>query len=461
MVRRVTLILWALAVALGIPTSLAQSSFDSGVWTPLGVAGLGHVQAVAVSPSYPQDGTLVALRPGNTDSPFQRSRDAGATWEALPSPPFSPGRLGFFGFGPRDGSSPVLFLLQYGGRPADPRDWSLYRSDNLGTSWQAGIVAPPIPERATYRNWPPDANAQLQISPAFAQDGIVLLIGSGTLYLSQDWGATWTEVPMNGRVNDVRFSPDFGRDGTLFAAVVGDDPRSTEDHPGVLRSSDRGGSWTPMPQGLEADGLSYRYVHHLTISPTFAEDHTLFAVASVPSADAQCLNVGPGVRRRLTVFRSLDAAASWQSVRSLGNACGDGVTIAMSPSFADDGVVLLSSTPGTGGPSSVTCTVLRSDSRGDAWTGIRDSPAQGSCVGPLFYGDRITSIVLSSRSRSLTWSLSADGGLTWAQFSPPATRLSPVSQLAIAASPTFGRDHTVFMGELDDLWRYAPMSSAH
>src|SRR5204863_321401 len=89
-------------------------------------------------------------------------RDAGLTWEPLPNEPFGAGRLGFFGFPLHAAATPVLFGLRYA-EPSDPRAWSLFRSDDLGTSWQQALMAPlsSVPPIRIGRQTPPRTSRSL------------------------------------------------------------------------------------------------------------------------------------------------------------------------------------------------------------------------------------------------------------------------------------------------------------
>src|SRR5689334_12583614 len=82
-----------LAAAMSPQPSAAQAPRES--WARLGPQGPGHIRAMAVAPSWPTDGLILALRAQG----LLRSRDAGKTWERLALPfPIADGDLQFFGF---------------------------------------------------------------------------------------------------------------------------------------------------------------------------------------------------------------------------------------------------------------------------------------------------------------------------------------------------------------------------
>jgi hypothetical protein len=202
--------------------------------------------------------------------------------------------------------------------------------------------------------------------------------------------------------------------------------------------------------------LPHRYVHQIAVSPTYGEDRTVFAVASVPAAGyVGCLRSGPAVRRDARLFRSTDAGESWQMVEAVGGVCTVHVGLAMSPDFARDGTVLFSNTPGTGGPTSRGCYLARSDTRGETWDPVRMH--HGACFAPQFMGDRTRfAVVYGYGSLWRIWQISRNGGRSWREFLPRPPQGNPAGELALAASPSFATDGTIFLGWANDLWRYAP-----
>ena len=109
-----------------------------------------------------------------------------------------------------------------------------------------------------------------------------------------DGGRSWEAVNdgLGGlRVQSMLVSPEFGSDSTLVAGTTA----------GLFRSTDGGGSWTRLRDGLR-EGSTFLAV---AFSPDYASDNTLFA-----GTDAD------------GVFRSEDGGESWQPVnhglRTLG-----------------------------------------------------------------------------------------------------------------------------------------------
>ncbi|NEQ52212.1 MAG: glycosyl hydrolase, partial [Leptolyngbya sp. SIO3F4] len=163
----------------------------------------------------------------------------------------------------------------------------------------------------------------MDVSPNYAEDGsLALTTYVGKILMSDDQGETW-ELTMNGvevpRLNgsfeptyqdprrffDIAFSPNYGKDRTLFTAGLWTK---------FLRSTNGAKSWSIHSLSTEARGLT------LLVSPEFATDKTLF--------------VG---NQAGIIFRSTNGGKSVEQVAKVpwdrGN---DSPSMAISPSFAED-----------------------------------------------------------------------------------------------------------------------------
>ncbi len=177
----------------------------------------------------------------------------------------------------------------------------------------------------------PSVVTALAISPDFEKDGSVFAGVSGGVLRSADGGRGWNSaifpppVPM---VSSLVISPNFAQDGTLFAGTMED---------GVLISTDAGTHWAAWNFGL----LDLNILA-LAISPTFEQDETIWAgsetglfcstnggrawrevVLPAGQAAVTALAVSPGFAADRTLFagtdgsglfRSLDGGAHWQPV---------------------------------------------------------------------------------------------------------------------------------------------------
>src|SRR5262249_33485298 len=154
------------------------------------------------------------------------------------------------------------------------------------------------------------ARAIFVYSPNFEDDGVAFLALDDRFYRTTDAGLTWAEaaLPASGdstthqAIQNVVPSPDFAHDQTVYA-TIGTSPYAlypalggVKESPGFLYlangvtsigivvSHDGGQTWTIADNGLDLGGAPYHYVRELVISPTFAQDHTLFAWAWGPSS---------------------------------------------------------------------------------------------------------------------------------------------------------------------------------
>lgn len=182
----------------------------------------------------------------------------------------------------------------------------LLRSQDGGASWQTVLDArliSPYPEPSGGRF------TQVRISPAFAQDETLFaaytdgVSGPGRLYRSLDGGNSWRQlVALTQPVRALRISPTFAQDATLFVILGGGQT--------VHRSTDGGANWSEFP----FDPASGFVGQDLALSPNFAQDGILFAAGFGPS------------------LVSRNQGESWQPLNAPGPTYG----IALSPNFATD-----------------------------------------------------------------------------------------------------------------------------
>lgn len=428
----------ALLVPAGAPPLRAQeAAYD---WALLGPAGPTPIRTLATAPGWPSDGLILATR---ADA-LVRSRDGGRSWERLPLP--GPGITALHVVA---GAGWRAVLAAYG-RPSQETGRAILRSTDDGTTWQqvldaSGVVAG-------------RSGGELFVSSAGA-DGPVFALLDGRLSRTDDGGATWEAVePVPGqRIQRVVFSPAFVEDRTIFLAVVSADfpgvgsirpPADgvwpNESSAGILVSADAGRTWTAAATGLEADGAPYRHVQALAISPTFARDGTLFAAAWGPSGTVQYSNVTV-YTPRAAVFRSRDRGGTWEPVA----AGGQRTLLALSPTFADDGVAILAASSSFVSPASSTCRVSRSGDGGATWeTVIGPSSYEGCADLRLVTGGADGLAVVF---KAVGWLFSVDGGRAWKAQAPPLLGL--LRSLA-AAPPHAGGPPAVLFGTDTGIWAF-------
>jgi photosystem II stability/assembly factor-like uncharacterized protein len=181
------------------------------------------------------------------------------------------------------------------------RSSGLYRSLDGGRSWTFALdnlaLSEPLPVTTC------------ALSPAFAHDGLVLAGAPGGLFHSTDTGLNWKALIFPNpppTASALAFSPNFEKDGTVFAATMED---------GVFISQNGGEHWAAWNFGL----LDLN-VMSLAISPAFATDETIYAGAETG------------------IFRSTNGGRAWREIE-LPFGYEAVLCMAISPNFAADGTL--------------------------------------------------------------------------------------------------------------------------
>lgn len=174
-------------------------------------------------------------------------------------------------------------------------------SDDLGEFWNEVAVSTPTP---------PIRGPVIAVSPDFATDQTVFFgTLKGDVHRSTGGGAAgWTHLSnAGGRIRSMIVSPDYTVDGTLFAGI----------DTGVVKSTDGGSTWVPVGPVMTSPQIA--------ISPAFATDQTLFAATSAG------------------LFVTTDGGTTWNGVTGGPLTATSHVeAVALSPDFANDGIVLVS-----------------------------------------------------------------------------------------------------------------------
>lgn len=272
----------------------------------------------------------------------------------------------------------------------------LYRSTDGGASW-----------RLAYESLGAGgALSTLSVAACTGPDRLPLVFAglSGELLRSTDAGETWELAPKPRPApifTALAPSPDFARDGTLFAGTIED---------GVLTYADSGRAWMMWNFGLLDTNVLC-----LAVSPAFATDRAIFA----------------GVQSGL--FRSSDGGRSWREV-DLPGGYGAVLCLALSPRFAEDGA-LYAGTESSG--------MLCSDDGGRSWRRIGQNlltePINSILVGPDF---PVKPELLVLHGGELLFS--ADGGETWGAWR--GERLAGLQVTAALAPRGFDDGAPVLIG---------------
>jgi photosystem II stability/assembly factor-like uncharacterized protein len=262
-------------------------------WTQTNGPWLEYIRRIRFDPDDPD--TLIVS--SNTGSGVVKSTDAGQTWHEISGPAGAGGisPMNVFGLAMDPVDKQVLYAGTANGR--------LYATDDGGVSW--GLL------------WQysevDDALWTVEVDPA-DHDRLFVGMGDytgcdGRIYRSEDRGQTWHKVldvdaanPWDGGlISHIAFDPT--NSNTMYATTgIGDwcggtvpgDPDAWSF--GIWKSTDGGGSWVPINDGLEDLTVS-----HMVIDPT--DPDTLYAGVGCVDDDIAL----PG-----NVFKSTDGGASWQ-----------------------------------------------------------------------------------------------------------------------------------------------------
>lgn len=222
----------------------------------------------------------------------------------------------------------------------------------------------------------------------------------------------WIKTSLSvGPIGNVVVSPSFAADHTMFALSVGV----------VYRTRDAGATWELTSAGLHGSAQSYGGGNSIALSPNFQNDRTVF----VGTSDG--------------LFRSVDAGDSWQLLPTMHGTSDS--YVALSPDFPIDGTLFY------GG-----VVIVKSTDRGQTWTNVLD-------LGPLFDGNaRLTApVAFAPDFRSSghvfavvgNWSgpaqllASSDRGSTWQRSTIPGPDGIDPPSLAIAGGHGA---YTIFVG---------------
>jgi hypothetical protein len=210
---------------------------------------------------------------------------------------------------------PISMLL------ADPRDGTLFaaealghfgvklqRSRDQGATWQE-IPAPAFPKTGTEG---PSVSYLFCLEPGAADQPGWIWCGTipGALFLSKDHGDTWS---LNEALHALPERKDWMGGGFDDAGVASIciDPRDAAHMTigvstgGVWSSSDGGTHWTAASQGMRAD----YFPEPRNQAPEVQDIHRLVQCPAAPDA--------LWVQHHNGVFRSTDAARSWQEVTTI------------------------------------------------------------------------------------------------------------------------------------------------
>jgi photosystem II stability/assembly factor-like uncharacterized protein len=379
---------------------LLMKSTDGGLtWRVVPNFPNDEATGIAVSPSYAADGTVFVATSGAS---LRKSTDRGATWTDVGGPL---------------GTSVAAVALS-----------SAYGSD--GTLFAAGGVGQLFTSSDGGGAWTPLAVGgspvvTIAVSPAFGSDRTVVAGTTGQgVFRSTDGGASWSAL--NGGLSDLSvtalaFSPAYGTDQTIVAGTAS---------AGVFVSQGDG-TWSAMNPGLTDLAITA-----IALSPAYATDRTLFAAT-----------------RTAGVFKSTDSGASWTKTGTVPRAPSDQTgshyrSLAVSPVYQIDQTVFLATFEG----------LWRSQNSGSLWRYLELLPPsllRSVSISPAFTTDQ--TMFASTYGGGMI--RSADGGQSWATGNAALVNCYPDPT---AVSPDFSTDRVIFAGTVwglqkrvvadDDAW---------
>ena len=365
--------------------------------------GAGGLVSVAFSPHYASDQTLLAgFSMWNIGSGIYKSTDGGRIW-----------RLASRGLS--DLQVQEVAFAADGTAFARTTRHGLFKSTDGGDHWTA--LEEPQTDRPTSRH-----ARTLAISPDYAADGTLFLsldeMDRYVVLKSTNGGQSWEEV-LNRTARLLAISPPLpppqswggkrGGDRTVYAVLSG---------AGLMRSTDGGETWQAANSGLVYEDTA---LSDLVLSPSFAEDKTLYALFG-----------GEGIPR---LYRSTDGGDNWKVFE-------EDIPIS---AFAllPDGDLLLGTVYGS-------IDGLRAE--GLVWEDLKVElgglNVYDLAISPSYGQDQTVYAATSTAGVFV----SHDGGRSWQETGfPGRTGFDP---LHLAVSPDYAGDQTIFAASSVGVYRW-------
>ncbi len=397
-IRRVSIALGLVALALlaiGSPLvaqALPSSLFAELRWRHIGPFRAGRVNGVSGVPGRPHEFYF-----GSVGGGVWKTTNAGRTWvPVFDAQPIA--SIGAIGVAP---SNPDVVYVGTG--EADMRSQishgnGMYRSADAGRTWtHLGL----------------DGTRQIGrvlVDPRSADVVFVAALGHAYganadrgVYRTRDGGRTWAHVLFkneNVGAIDLAFEP--GNPETIYASLWNTRrppwsiyPPSYGPGGGVFKSIDGGTTWTPLTEGLPADGLGR------------------IGIAVAPTNRARVYAIVDAKEGGL--YRSDDAGATWARTSSDARIWGRGwyfCKVVVDPKNPD--IVYVSNT-----------SVYRSTDGGRTWTAIKGAPGGDDYHQLWIAPDDPNRMILASDQGAV---VSVDGAETWSSwYNQPTAQLYHVS----------------------------------
>jgi photosystem II stability/assembly factor-like uncharacterized protein len=202
-----------------------------------------------------------------------------------------------------------------------------FRLNGQLAAFPASAIQSSLPETLTVRALPQTPVTFLAASPSWAEDRSLFGLwvdpaqaadckagylnwGEGLFFLSRDGGQSWGQARGGLRggcelMTSLAVSPDYANDQTLFAGVWG---------LGLFKSTDGGRLWQPAGAGLPQPEIG-----RILLSPVFNRDQTAFVQAGHQG-----------------YYRSIDGGHTWHKVELSPAQSHPLLSLTLSPEFAVD-----------------------------------------------------------------------------------------------------------------------------
>ena len=376
---------------------------DSGLTTTPQADKMGypHFNDLALSPSFDQDGTVLA---SGFDGLF-KTTDRGDSWAQLDT---LPGDIVMaLALSPNYARDQTLVALTYVGEA--------YISRTDGNSWSPmakGLELPYFTDTFApiSRNDDPRRFQSLAFSPNYAQDNTLFatILNNGVLRYSDSQGWRLQRFEKWERAAAIAPSPNFAQDNTLFVGTqAGHIYRSNGKTFDKVSAIDR-------QRGNESP--------FMVVSPDYAQDQTVFVTGAAG------------------VYKTTDAGLSWRAMTAAAEFQDRlKLKLAISPGYAQDRTLWLGTSNG----------LLQTQDGGDTWTEVAtlgNTPyIEAVAVSPSYKDDQ--TIMVSLRGQGIF--RSRDGGRTFAAVGDAAPPLAIVNNFEYGAmplvfSPDYAQDQTLW-----------------
>ncbi|MEA5463795.1 VPS10 domain-containing protein [Leptothoe sp. PORK10 BA2] len=366
--------------------------------------GYPHFTDLAMSPSFAQDGTVLA----SGFNGLFKTTDQGDSWTQLDT---LPGDIVMaLALSPDYGTDNTLVAVTYVGEA--------YLSEDGGDSWNPmakGLELPYFTDRLQpiERNDDPRRFQSLAFSPNYGKDRTLFatILNNGVLRYSPTMG--WKLQQFEGweRALAIAPSPNFSQDKTLFLGTQ---------EGRIYRSRNGGKTFAKVSEIPRQLGNESPF---MVVSPNYAQDQTVFMTGAAG------------------VYKTTDAGLSWQAMTAEAQVKDRlKLKLAISPNYGEDQTLWLGTSDG----------LLETHDGGQTWNGVisayGDHPyIEAVAVSPNYVQDQ--TLITSVRGKGLF--KSTDGGQTFATVGDAALPLAIVDNFEYGAmplvfSPNYAQDQTLF-----------------